>query len=213
MLPLKAEVIRTGHYRVNALPFGGPLKGGKDLDRQYFSPRTDPKPHWFNQRPVIWHHGLDKTMPEDPLVGHEEPIMKARDGWWAEIWLDKQNKYFAEIDDMIAKDRLYGSSGTFPHMIKAASDGELLQWPHVEQTLSPIPRNPYSVVRAIKALENFTEAGIDVSPELADIFSALEDLSTDLRQTSERGDVAAKANEQLKASLDTLEDFVRRLGG
>lgn len=210
MYPLKAEVIKSGHYKVLAIPFSGPLKG-RDMDGQYFSDRTDVKPHWFNQRPVIWHHGLDKTMPEDPLVGHQDPIMKARDGWWGELWLQKQNRYFEQIDSMIASNRLYGSSGTMPHLIKATSDGELLQWPHVEQTLSPVPRNPYSVVRAIKALEDFETAGIDVSPELADILSGLKELSTDLQLTSVLpGDVAAKA---LTAELDKLEMIVRRHTG
>lgn len=198
---MEFEVVRSGHYRVNAIPFGGPLKG-RDLDGQFFSDRTDPKPDWFPQRPVIWHHGLDKTMTEDYVVGHQEQIAKGKDGWWGDVWLNKQHRYFSQIDAMIQSGRMYGSSGTMPHLIKASSNGELLTWPHIEQTLSPVPRNPYSIVRATKALSDFEEAG------LSDLLHTLEGLSSDLSPvTSALGDVvAAKAfDEALLRSLGDLE--------
>lgn len=211
MIPLKAEVVKTGHYRVLSIPFYGPIKArpgdkGRDMDLQYFSERTDPKPDWFPQRPVIWHHGLDNYMDDDIRVGMQEPITKAKDGWWGELWLDKQNKYFSQIDAMIQSQRMFGSSGTMGHLIKASPDGELLVWPHVEQTLSPIPRNPYSVVRATKALEDYEDAGL--------VNQLLLELSTDLQNLTSGtspGDVAAKA--ELTRSLDELEDIVRTLGG
>lgn len=207
MYALKAEVVRTGHYKILSVPFYGPLEG-KDLDGQYFSERTDTKPNWFDTRPVLWHHTKDPVVG-DELIGKAEGLSRAKDGWWSDAWLDKQHRYFAMIDDMIQKGNMYGSSGTMPHLIKASREGELLTWPHIEQTLSPLPRNPYSVVRATKALGDFEEAGLDTQA----LSALLEDLSTDLReQTSAmQGDVAAKA--QLDASLAELEDIVRRIGG
>lgn len=211
MEALKAEVVKTGHYKVLALPFGGPLKG-KDLDGDFFSERTDPKPHWFPQRPVIWHHGLDRTYGGDPLVGHQEGITKAKDGWWGDIWLDKQNRYFEQIDAMIQSGRMFGSSGTMRHLIKSTTDGELLVWPHIEQTLSPVPRNPYSIVRATKALAEFEEAGI--KSDILAVLHQLEDVSSDLRPVTSvlPGDgVAAMAVEAaLTKELDTLQHIISR---
>jgi hypothetical protein len=211
MEALKSEVIKTGHYRVLSIPFGGPLKG-RDLDGQYFSDRTDVKPHWFPQRPVIWHHGLDRTMPVDPLVGQSEGMTKAREGWWSDLWLDKQHAYFAEIDKMIQSNRLYGSSGSLNHLVKASASGEILVWPHVEQTLSPVPRNPYSIVRATKALSDFEAAGI--RSDMLDLLQHLEEMGSDLRLvTSETGDgVAAKAvDEALLRELANLDTIVERI--
>lgn len=206
MIPLKAEVVRSGHYRILSIPFGGPIKG-KDLDAQYFSGRTDTKPDWFQERPMLFHHGLDPHLGVD-LVGKAEGLNRESDGWWSDAWMNKQHRYFAMIDDMVQKGKMFGSSGTMPHLIKASRDGELLVWPHIEQTLSPLPRNPYSVVRATKALGDFEEAGLDTQA----LEALLNDLSSDLReQTSAmQGDVAAKA---LNASLAELEDIVRRIGG
>ena len=199
---LKAEVVKSGHYRVKAIPFYGPLKG-RDLDGQFFSERTDTKPDWFPQGPVLWHHGLDRSMDADSVkVGMRDTIKREGDGWWGEVWLDKQNRYFAQIDAMINAGRMYGSSGTMPNLVKAGANGELLVWPHIEQTLSPVPRNPYSIVRATKALSDFEEAG------LWDLARKLEELSSDLRQeTSATGEaVAAKAfDEALMRELETLE--------
>lgn len=204
MYPLKSEVVHTGKYRVLALPFGGPIKG-KDMDGEYFSKRTDPKPEWFTERPVLFHHGLDRTI-SDSMIGRQGPIATGAEGWWADLWIDKQNKYFAQIEHLISSGRMYGSSGSMPHLVKKAADGELLIWPHIEQTLSPLPRNPYSVVRATKALDDYSEAGLDVSRILAE----LQMLSTDLRQgTSATGDSAAKA--AINRALDDAEAFLAKL--
>lgn len=205
MIPLKAEVVHTGKYRILALPFGGPIKG-KDLDGEYFSQRTDPKPDWFRERPVIFHHGLDPWLGDD-LIGREGPITKAGDGWWAEMWLDKAHRYFDQIHAMIERGGLYGSSGSAPHLVKKAADGELLVWPHIEQTLSPVPRNPYSVVRATKALDDYSKAGLDISP------AALQSLSPDLRlQTSATGEDAAKAaSDALHGLLGEVRAFAQKL--
>ena len=42
-----------------AAPFDGPMPGGKDLDKENFSPRTDFALNWFETRPVLFHHGFD----------------------------------------------------------------------------------------------------------------------------------------------------------
>lgn len=210
MTPLKAEIVNTGHYKVLAIPFGGPIQG-KDMDGDYFSPRTDVKPDWFPERPVLFHHGQDRWVG-DAKIGTQGAITKARDGWWGDIWLDRSNKYLAEVESLIAKGRMFGSSATMEHLIKKASDGEILVWPHVEQTLSPKARNTYAVVRATKALIDFEEAGIEIAPAVADILAELEALSTDLRPNlGSPGGGAAKSDLALTSALDELQAVLGEL--
>jgi hypothetical protein len=79
---LKAEQLATAKWRVLAIPFGGEFKGGKDKDGEYFSPRTDVKPHWFKDHPVIFQHGKDPTLGDED-VGIEGDLTTGNDGWWA----------------------------------------------------------------------------------------------------------------------------------
>jgi hypothetical protein len=151
-LPIKAEQVGTAKWRVLAIPFGGPFKG-RDMDGEFFSPKTDIKPHWFAERPVLWHHGMDETKddPED-AIGTEGDLSKESDGWWADMWLDRGNRYWQQVSRMLAAGKVYGSSGALGHVVRKAPDGEILVWPHIEQTLTTIPANPFARIVPVKAL-------------------------------------------------------------
>lgn len=207
MEALKAEQIGTAKWRVCAIPFGGPLKGGKDLDREYFSPRTDPKPHWFKEHPVLFHHGQDKLVG-DADVGVQGEIVKEDDGWWAEMWLDRQSQYFARLDGMMRAGKMYGSSGSMSHLVKTAPDGEILVWPHVEQTLTLTPANVYARVSAGKAVDDFQSAGIQLDPAIRGLLTELDTLTTDLASDlpSGGGDPAVS---RLSQTLDDLDEVLR----
>lgn len=205
---LKAEHVRGTKWRVNALPFGGPL-AGRDLDGEFFSPRTDPKPSWFRERPVIFHHGGDVAM-KDALVGTQEPIEKEDDGWWADMWLDRQSAYFDRLEAMLQKGKLYGSSGSMPHLVQKATNGEILVWPHVEQTLTFTPINTFARITAAKAVGDFQSAGIELDPTLRDVLRHLEqvtDLKADLEaggdHLSDSGDAAAMRR------LEAIDNLLR----
>ncbi len=206
---LKAEHVRGAKWRVNAIPFGGPF-AGRDLDGEYFSARTDPKPEWFREHPVIVHHGGD-TEVKDMVVGTEGEIEKERDGWWADMWLDQQGRYFDRIEAMLQKGKLYGSSGSMPHLVKKASDGEILVWPHVEQTLTFTPINLFARITASKAMGDFHSAGIELDPALKGLLAELEtpDLMSDLSGGGDHlpsgGDDAAKRVERLSQIFQALK--------
>ncbi len=207
---LKAEHVRGSKWRVCALPFGGPFKG-RDLDGEYFSARTDPKPDWFRDRPVIFHHGGDTEL-KDAIVGTEEPIEKERDGWWADMWLDQQSRYFDRIEGMLEKGRLYGSSGSMPHLVKKASDGEILVWPHVEQTLTFTPINPFARITAAKAVGDFQSAGIELDPTLRAVFSHLEDVADLKADLSAGGDhLSTDGDAAAKRRLEAIETLMAEI--
>jgi hypothetical protein len=158
---LRSLQMGESHYRVNAIPFGGPLAGGRDLDGERFTIRTDVKADWFDRRPVLFHHGKDEVVG-DAVVGTEGPLRLEEDGWWADVWLDRSARYWEFVDGLLAAGKMYGSSGALAHLVKIAPDGEILVWPHIEQTLTPTPANPYARVTHAKAHDMFEVAGIAV---------------------------------------------------
>ncbi len=176
---IKAERLSNAKWRVLAIPFGGPFKGGKDLDGEYFSPNTDVKPDWFRERPVLWHHAKDMTIG-DESPGTEDDLKMERDGWWGTMWLDRSARYWEMVSEMLAAGKVFGSSGALGHLVRKAKDGEILVWPHIEQTLTPTPANPFSRVVPAKAADDFTSAGIawqDLSDLGADLPSGGDDLA------------------------------------
>ena len=196
-MPIKAEQVGTAKWRVLAIPFGGPFKG-RDMDGEFFSPKTDIKPHWFAERPVLWHHGMDETKDEpDDAIGTEGDLSKESDGWWAEMWLDRGNRYWQHVSRMLAAGKVYGSSGALGHVVRKASDGEILVWPHIEQTLTPTPANPFARVVPVKAMDHFTTAGIATEPYKA-LFADLPDLGHDLASA---GDDPAMARLRREVAL------------
>jgi hypothetical protein len=197
---LKAEQLSNAKWRVLAIPFGGPMKGGKDLDGEYFSTRTDIKPDWFRERPVLWHHGKDQTL-QDESLGTEDDLKLESDGWWATVWLDRANRYWEQVNGLLSAGKVYGSSGALGHLVQKARDGEILVWPHIEQTLTPTPANPFARVVPAKAVDLFESAGIPVDTSL---FDSTADLGRDLPSGGD--DSAMK---RLATALDDLDGLLR----
>lgn len=219
---LKATLIDDNHLRLLAIPFGGPVRG-RDLDGDYFTPRTDIKADWFDSRPVLWHHGMDPTgVMGTTVLGKavldDEP---EEDGWWVDVWLKAGERRAQLVKALAAKAPLYGSSQALPSLVKRKADGEVLVWPYVEQTLTTSPQNALSVVRTAKAvLDDFDHAEIPVQGALKAFLADLDDLGADLSPTWARpgeaeakaGRVLSAANEAaLRAALDQLEQVLAKL--
>lgn len=217
--PMKAEQISSSKWRVLAIPFGGPFRG-KDLDGEFFSPNTDIKPDWFDRRPLVWHHNLDKTIP-DPVLGTADDLEEKPDGWWTTVWLNRSNQYWAAVNELLASGKIYGSSGSLPNFVRVdRKSGEILVWPYIEQTLTPTPSNFYSVVVPAKAVDHFAEADIDLSPALRDAWVAPSDLDSPpadlpVDLPDEGGDAAATqeapSNPDRDRVVRKLAAFVPRL--
>jgi hypothetical protein len=166
---------------------------GRDTDGEFFSPRTDIKADWFDRRPLVWHHNLDRTMKADPVIGTADDTEQDNLGWWSTIWLDRSNQYWAAIDKFLRDGKIYGSSGSLGNFVRTdQKTGEILVWPFIEQTLTPTPANPYSRVVAAKAVSHFDEAQIGLSPALRGILTDLDSQTADLpADLPSGGDAAA----------------------
>ena len=161
-----------------AIPFGGPF-AGKDLHGESFGPDTDLALEWFPEegRPTIYNHGLDGEM-KTALVGRQIE-REARDvGHWVKVQLDKRNRYFEDLAQMVRDGLLSFSSGSLGHLVKTADDGHIQSWPWVELSLTPTPANPDAMVYAVKSS--------DAIAHIAAVKCAVPDA--------------------LKAAVDTLED-------
>jgi hypothetical protein len=215
--PAKATVLDDDHFRLLAIPFGGPLKG-RDLDGEFFSPRTDIMPDLFPARPVFWHHGYDATMGRT-VLGKADNLTLEEDGWWVDVWLRQGEKRVELIRRLAEKGgTIFGSTAPLATMVRKASNGEILIWPYAEQTLSTSPQNTYSVLRPAKAALDFQLAEIPVTDSLWALLTRLDALSGDLSPTS-RGEGMAKAgrvlssrNEKaLREALASLERVLSQL--
>ena len=50
-----------------AIPFGGPMPGGKDLDGEAFSKDTELFLDAYDKRPLLYFHGMDKALGVGPI--------------------------------------------------------------------------------------------------------------------------------------------------
>lgn len=212
---LKAEQLGSARWRVLAIPFGGPFAGGKDFDGEYFTAKTDIKANWFKERPVLWHHAGDDVVGDETL-GVQGDLKQETDGWWADVWLDRSARYWAQVNSLLSAGKVYGSSGALGHLVrKDHKSGEILVWPHIEQTLTPTPANPFARVVPVKAAHHFTSAGIELVPAVRGLLADLDGLSADLRDdlspdgglasaSDLSGDGGAEAMARWTSALDEL---------
>jgi len=210
---LKAEQVSTSKWKVLAIPYGGPFSG-KDTDGEFFSPKTDIKPDWFDRRPLVWHHNLDRTMKADPVLGTADDLEQTDEGWWSTLWLDRSHRYWEQVNSLLQSGKTYGSSGSLPNFVRTdVKTGEILVWPYIEQTLTPTPANPYAVVVAAKAVDHFDKADIGLPPALRGILSDLDSPTADLDPDlpSETESAADPAIQRLAAQVARLEELIRQL--
>ncbi len=218
--PVKATVLDDDSFRLLAIPFGGPIPSplfprGVDIDGETFTERTDIKAAWFDSRPTDWHHGADVTMGRT-VIGKAINLVMDEDGWWVDVWLKHGEKRLDLIRRLAERGgQIFGSSESAAGLTRKASNGEILVWPYMRQTLSTSPQNTHSILRPLKAM--LDEGTTPSAAFWDDIERALGDLSADLRGTS-RGDLGAKAgrvlaarNESdLRAALAALEEAMAR---
>lgn len=199
MNTLKAEQLAgsASKWRVLAIPFGGPLKGGKDLDGEFFDAETDIKARWFRERPVVFHHGQDAEIKDAELGQQELDDEPTDEGWWSTVWLDRSNRYWAQVDAILRAGKMFGSSGAIAHFVrKNHKSGHIDIWPHAEQTLTLTPANPYARITASKAIPDLDALVADLRPDLSEPAAAATD-----------GDGEAMA--RLATAIDELTELIR----
>ncbi len=139
-------------------PFGGPF-AGKDVQGDFFTPATDFCLDWFGSRPVLYHHGVDETKGAE-ICGIQTRAEIRDAGLWVECQLNKAQKYWDQIEELIKRGVLYFSSGAIPQLAARKSTGEITRWPIMEISLTPTPANPLASITMFKAIANLKAVGI-----------------------------------------------------
>lgn len=211
MLELKATLIDDDAFSVRAFPFTGPIPhpawpGGVDLDGETFTHRTDIKPHWFDARPVDWHHGNDPTGKMGRTVlGKAVGLREEEDGWWVDVWLDAGEQRTKLVKRLAERAAIYGSSEPIQDMVRVNKSGHIDVWPYLRQTLSTSPQNTHSVLTPLKAILDMHGVYSPTKAFWAEVLDTLRDLGPDL--------LGAKAGQadDWSATLRSLDVSVDRL--
>lgn len=133
----------------------------RDLHGEYFTPQTDLGLSWYDQRPVLYHHGLNGEL-KAAVIGVMDTLKPDEVGLWAEAQLDTRLRYVRAVQRLIDKGILAWSSGSLPHLVDTADDGRILRWPIVEGSLTPSPAEPRRTdVRTIKSA--YAALGLDLT--------------------------------------------------
>lgn len=208
---LKAEQLKSNKWRVLSIPFGGEFQGDNDAQKERFTRRTDIKPDWFDRRPAIWHHGQDPAMKDETVGFTDDLELDERAGWWSTLWLNRGARYRDQIEEMLRGGKAYGSSGAISHLVRIDKPtGEILVWPHAEQTLTTMPINFLSRIVPAKAVAHFDEADIGLEPAVRGMLTDLDSLKADLRpDLATAADVATRG--RLAGDLSALLERTRNL--
>jgi len=110
----------------------------KDLQGDYFTTSTWLGLSEYPSVPALFHHGLDGAVGL-AVMGKRVKAQADDTGVWVEDWLNKASQYWNMVKPLLDAEALYYSPGSAPHMVKRAADGELLAYPVVEDTFTPIP--------------------------------------------------------------------------
>lgn len=131
-----------------------------DLSGEYFVPATD---FWFDGADtktlrVLYHHNLDPTIKvregRGSIIGKAEVGLDDV-GVWIRGVLDLRDDYERAIYGMVEAGKMGWSSGSANHLVaKKSVDGarEVLSWPLVEASITPIPCEPSAVAVALKSV-------------------------------------------------------------
>ena len=149
----------TGRIGGYLLVWGKPAR--RDLQGEYFTPQTDVGLDWYDQRPVLYHHGLDGAL-KAAVIGLMDTLRPDEIGLWAEAQLDLHKRYVRTVQRLIDQGILSWSSGSLPHLVEVAATGQIKRWPIVEGSLTPTPAEPrHTDVQTLKRA--YKSLGLDMS--------------------------------------------------
>ncbi|MYD37777.1 MAG: phage major capsid protein [Chloroflexi bacterium] len=133
----------------------------RDLQGEYFTPQTDVGLDWYEQRPVLYQHGLDGSL-KAAVIGVIDTLRVDDTGLWAEAQLDLHKRYVRAVQRLVERGVLNWSSGSLPHLVEVSAEGQIKRWPIVEGSLTPTPAEPrHTDVRTLQSA--YKALGLDMS--------------------------------------------------
>ena len=137
--------LEKGLFEGWAIPFGGPMPGGKDLEGEAFTSDTELYLDAYPSRPLLYHHGKDSLLGFGSIASEVKATRKEK-GIWLEAQMHMAGRYKDLLLELLGKEMLGFSSGANPGSIVKTSDGFIKSWLWNETSLTPLPANPYGIV-------------------------------------------------------------------
>jgi HK97 family phage major capsid protein len=122
-----------------------------DLTNDFFTKDTDL--HFPPEMPVLYNHGLDKTLKKRVIGKATVTVDDA--GAWAEAQLNLRDEYEKEIYKLVEAGKLGYSSGALSHLVEREPAGKaafIKSWFVGEVSLTPTPAEPRNSVVSLKSL-------------------------------------------------------------
>ena len=144
-----------------------------DLEGERFLKSTDLDLELVPEKPIYFDHGLPEdafpfasgmTVPSlETPIGHA--ILERVDevGVWVRAQLARANQYADGIRYLIEQGALGFSAGSAGHLVKTAANGDILRFPVVEYSLTPIPAQPLN--RATDWVKTLSAAFTPATPK------------------------------------------------
>src|SRR5262249_5423691 len=124
-----------------------------DLSRDYFTKSTEFYVENGDKVPILYDHGLDRTIKKRLLGRATVSVDDA--GVWAEGQLSLRDDYERKIYEMAKSGKLGWSSGAAAHLVERTPKGKsfhLDAWRIAEASLTPVPVEPRTMAVPLKSL-------------------------------------------------------------
>lgn len=132
-----------------------------DLVGDFFTKDTDL--HYPSEMPVLYNHGLDKTIKKRVIGKASVTIDEV--GAWTESQLNLRDEYEKEIYKLVEAGKLGYSSGALSHLVEREPAGKaafIKSWFVGEVSLTPTPAEPRNSVVSLKSLSIPDEAALPI---------------------------------------------------
>jgi hypothetical protein len=185
--PLAIKIAGEMELDVCYMPYTG-QKNGKDSDGQYFSERTNEYADKFPTPLVLYYHGYERQGVQQPIpeeIGTSTGMKwKDKAGRWLRVKLDATKEKAMRVWNSAQKGNARASSDSISHLVRVASDGEIINWAFVgislfETETGKKPANSYAfAIPAAKAMgitipEDDEDTSEDIKAVTAAIVSAV----------------------------------------
>lgn len=193
--------LRVGNYLV--------LFGGKDLEGDHFTKSTKFDSAYTDTGAlyVDFEHGRDHEKTgntPDHVVGLVDwKSAKADDvGIFVERVLNRRAAYMKGLTQLLEAGLLGTSSAAIPRNVRKASDGEILAWPLLRDSLTVTPMEPRMATANV----------LTAAKSLAAFFPASESLALLIEDDTPAKAIARTIKAGGMPSLSDFEDFLRESG-
>ena len=193
-----------------AIPFGGPVEGGRDLEGDKFTKDTAFHLDYFATRPVLYNHGTDKTLGTEQ-VGTQTEFKLVDDGLWARVVLDRSSRYWAKMKELVGKGVLFFSSSAMPHLVRRDRAGYVKSWPVMELSVTETPANPYAVIEGKTDGSTDDDGGTIVKTETMKLTLDSGQLREEFAWLSQSINAIGQSVGEVRSDVEKLSERIRFL--